>query len=105
MIDCIKSAIRNLGRKRFRSFLTILGICIGVASVIMIGNISQIGTSAINKEMDSLGLGGLTISTSNNITSSSSGLTDDDLEIVKKSENIKQAMPVVVTSSKVFCRD
>lgn len=105
MIDILKSSIRNLGRKRFRSFLTILGICIGVTSVIIIGNISQIGTSAINKEMDSLGLGGLTISTSNNITATSSGLTNDDLEIVRHSDNIKQAMPIVVNNSQLICRD
>lgn len=105
MIDILKSSIKNLGRKRFRSFLTILGICIGVTSVIIIGNISEIGTSAINKEMDSLGLGGLTISTSNNITSTSSGLNKDDLEIVRHSDNIKQAMPIVVNNSQIICRD
>lgn len=101
LMDNLKSAIRNLGRKKFRSFLTVLGICIGVASVIIVGNISQIGTSAINREMDSLGLGGLTISTGN----SNVGLTEQDLEIVKNSDNIKQAMPIVVSGSQVLCKD
>ena len=46
MIDLIRSAYRSLGRKRGRTVLTILGIAIGVASVILIGNISQCGTNA-----------------------------------------------------------
>jgi putative ABC transport system permease protein len=41
MNDYLKSAFKNLGRKRGRTSLTILGIAIGVASVIIIGNISQ----------------------------------------------------------------
>lgn len=62
MIDLIRSAYRSLGRKRGRTVLTILEIAIGVASVILIGNISQCGTNALTTELESLGLGGLTIS-------------------------------------------
>ena len=57
MFDILKSAIKNLGRKKMRSALTMTGIAIGVASVILISSISECGTSAVNTEMDSLGLG------------------------------------------------
>ncbi len=46
MWDSVKAAAKNLGRKKLRSSLTILGITIGVASVILIGNIGQCGTLA-----------------------------------------------------------
>ena len=58
MWDSVKAAAKNLGRKKLRSSLTILGITIGVASVILIGNIGQCGTQAVNAEVNSLGLGG-----------------------------------------------
>jgi len=50
MWDSVKAAAKNLGRKKLRSSLTILGITIGVASVILIGNIGQGGTRAVNAE-------------------------------------------------------
>ena len=55
MLDLLKSAFHNLGRKRFRTLLTVLGVSIGVSSVIIIGNISQFGTEAVSAELDSLG--------------------------------------------------
>ncbi|MFR9189999.1 MAG: hypothetical protein ACLVL7_06985 [Anaerotruncus massiliensis (ex Togo et al. 2019)] len=47
--DSFVCSIRNLGRKRFRSFLTIASIAIGVASVVLIGSIGEIGKGAIHR--------------------------------------------------------
>lgn len=44
--DCLVSSFRNLGRKKFRSFLTIASIAIGVCSVVLIGSIGEIGKEA-----------------------------------------------------------
>ncbi|HEX3038611.1 MAG TPA: ABC transporter permease [Oscillospiraceae bacterium] len=102
MIDIIKSAFKNLGRKRIRTVLTILGISIGVASVIIIGNISACGTTAITGELDSLGLSGLSISVSQNAKNVS--MTDADLNVVKKTEQVEQAMPVMMQSTNIQVR-
>lgn len=101
MIDIIKCSLKNLSRKKIRSFLTILGISIGVASVIVIGNISQCGSSAITGELDSLGLGGLTI-TSDSIDSGISSLTEDELKIIKSNNNVNQASPILMQSTNVY---
>lgn len=93
MIDIIKCSLKNLSRKKIRSFLTILGVSIGVASVIIIGNISQCGSSAITGELDSLGLSGLTI-TSDSTDSGVYNLTEDELKVVKHNNNVKQASPI-----------
>lgn len=53
--------IKNLFRKKGRSFLTVLGVAIGVCSVIIINSIGSFGTLAVNNELDSLGMGGLTV--------------------------------------------
>lgn len=99
MVDYIKSAFQNLRRKRVRTALTILGITIGVGSVIIIGNISQCGTNALNTELDGLGLSGLSVSSSTdaeNIT-----LNDNDLNIIKKCDQVEQAAPIMVESTDV----
>ncbi len=101
MIDIIKCAIRNITRKKGRNFLTAMGIAIGVASVIIIGNISQCGSDAVNKELDSLGLSGLTISASN-MSNDAPSLTQEELEIIEKDNNVEQAMPVMVENTVVY---
>ncbi|MFQ8601176.1 MAG: ABC transporter permease, partial [Oscillospiraceae bacterium] len=59
MIEILACAIKNLSRKRFRTFLTIAGIAIGVASVVLISTIGDVGKKVINDELDSLGIGSI----------------------------------------------
>jgi putative ABC transport system permease protein len=99
MIDYFKSAFKNLGRKRSRTALTILGIAIGVASVIIIGNISQCGTDALSSELESLGLSGLSISSSKN--AENVFLSQNDLSIIKKCDQVEQATPVIMLNTEV----
>ncbi len=88
--------IKNLFRKKGRSFLTVLGVAIGVCSVIIINSIGSFGTLAVNNELDSLGMGGLTVAVQKNDTP----LTSDELKIVKETTGIKSATPVFVENSK-----
>ena len=99
MLDLLKSAFHNLGRKRFRTLLTVLGVSIGVSSAIIIGNISQFGTEAVSAELDSLGLNGLSVSVLPEATNVQLGA--DDLEAVRTLQEIEQATPVIVQSTEV----
>lgn len=99
MADIFRSAFQNLGRKRLRTALTMMGVAIGVASVIMIGNISQCGTDALTQEFDSLGLSGLSISALEN--TSQVTLTDTDLKVVREAENVEKAMPVMMQATSI----
>lgn len=99
MVDYIKSAFQNLTRKRARTALTILGIAIGVGSVIIIGNISQCGTNALSTELDGLGLSGLSISSS--MDAGNISLNENDLNIIKKCDQVEQAAPIIVESTDV----
>ncbi len=101
-MEFIKSAFRNLGRKRIRTALTVTGIAIGVASVIIISNISQSGIGAVKEEMNSLGLSGLTVSASgkaNNIS-----LNENDLSLIRKISQVEQAAPVLMANSRITVR-
>lgn len=99
MIDYLRSAFGNLGRKKIRTALTILGIAIGVASVVLIANISQCGTDVLSNELDSLGMSGLTISSSPDAQGVT--LNESDLNIIRKSEEVQQAAPVIVQNTEV----
>ena len=94
MIDLFRSALKNLRRRSGRISLTILGIAIGVASVVLIGNISQCGSDALTGELDSLGLGGLSVSMSS--TSEGGRLTETELENVRAADGVAEATPVLM---------
>ncbi len=103
MFDTMWCAIRNLGRKKMRSALTIAGIAIGVASVVLIGNISECGTAAVNQEMDSLGLGGLTI-TANTVSGETATLTEEELAVIRENDQVEQAMPIMMRNTYTYSR-
>lgn len=103
MIDLLKCAFRNLGRKRMRSLLTIMGIAIGVASVVIVGNISQCGTVAVNSELNSLGLGGLSISS--NLTAKDATLKQEDLDVIRQIPHVQQAMPLMMQNTDIYSRN
>jgi putative ABC transport system permease protein len=99
MIEYFFCAIRNLGRKKLRTFLTVSGIAIGVASVIIIGAIGQGGRNAVADELDSLGINGLNISTKSDVTSSShTSINDGDVQTCLSVKGVKSAMPVIMQS-------
>ncbi|MCI1964718.1 MAG: ABC transporter permease [Oscillospiraceae bacterium] len=102
IMDFLKSAFRNLKRKRTRTVLTVLGITIGVSSVIIISNISQCGTDSLNNELNSLGLSGLSISVNDGKNAS---ITEDDLSLIRKFSQVEQATPVLMENTRVAVRN
>ena len=99
IIDFLKYSFRNLSRKKVRNFLTILGIAIGVASVVVIADISQSGTNAVTGEMDSLGMSGLFITKSGK--SCSAVLDDQDLAKISKIGQVEHSTPVLMLNTQV----
>jgi len=69
--EMIKMAMENIWANRMRSALTVLGIIIGVMSVIMVVSIGQGGKARILREMEGIGT---------NIFGVYIGSTDDDYE-------------------------
>ncbi|MEM1483557.1 ABC transporter permease [Oscillospiraceae bacterium PP1C4] len=102
LFDSLICSFRNLGRKKFRSFLTISGIAIGVASVVLIGSIGEIGKNTINKELSSLGLGSITVSADSKFTNLK--MTQDDLALIRGTPSVESATPIVVDYSSVRMR-
>lgn len=103
MTDYFRCAFRNLGRKQLRTLLTIMGIAIGVASVVIIANISQCGTNAVTGEMDSLGLSGLFITKSGK--DQNAVLDSQDLRLIGKMDQVELTTPVMMADTQISVRN
>lgn len=105
MLEYVISAWRNLGRKKFRSVITISGIIIGVASVIIIGAIGNGATETVSSQLDSLGINGINIAQQKeNMYDTSSILTDSDLKTCKKIPEVKSTMPLIMQAGNAVLR-
>ncbi len=103
MIEIIKSAFRNIFRKRLRSFLTISGIAIGVLSVIIISAIGETGKYTIYMEMENIGIGGLAVSANKNVSGAVIG--SDELATIQNAETVSEATPLVVEYTDIGVRN
>lgn len=96
MSDLIKFCISSLKQRKGRTALISLSIAIGVFSVLIISVISDNGVNLINSELDSLGIGGVSIS--KNAYSSFDMLSNDDLNNIKKQTFVESATPVIMAN-------
>jgi putative ABC transport system permease protein len=80
-----------------------MGIAIGVASVVLIASLGEIGKNSINQEIDSLGVGGVMLS--GDLKNVSSELTREHLDAVRESGTVDSAIPVQVEYTKSYMRE
>lgn len=92
IIDSIKYAINNLVRNKARTLLCGLGITIGVISIITIWSIAQTGKNAIDRELDSMGMNGISI------MAKSGKLSNNDLNTIRTQSDVLNAVPVIFGS-------
>ncbi len=88
-----KMSIKNIRSNKMRSFLTMLGIIIGVGAVIALITIVQGVTDSIMNEFTGLGAGIISVSAPG--TALKSGLTEADLETLKNVPGVKAVNPTV----------
>lgn len=105
MIDLLYCALRNLGRKRFRSILTVIGISVGVASVIVISTLGDGGKAAMSGELDSLGINGLNISQKKDSVNDTALMTVADVKTCKNVYGVKEAMPLIMQMGDAVLRN
>lgn len=101
-MDFLQGCARSVMRKKLRSGLTILGIAIGVMSVVIISVIGELGKREINTELNSMGIGGLCLS-----ASSETGarlFSSRTLELVRENENVRDAAPFITQVTNVRAR-
>ena len=99
-IELIRLALSRLRRGRVRAALTMLGVIIGVASVVGLVSVGRGTTARITAQLSSLGTNLLTISPSGNGASSSS-LTLDDATALAALPGLAAVAPEIQTQAVV----
>ena len=89
----LRMSLQNIKANKMRSFLTMLGIVIGVASVIGLITIVQAVTSSVMGQFSDLGADTLTVSAPG--TALKTGLTDSDIDNLGKIEGVDGIAPTV----------
>lgn len=89
LLQIIKIAFKNIISNKLRSILTMLGLVIGISSVIVLVGIGNGSSNEVKSQVQSLGTDILTIT----ITSSESSLTYEELEEIKALSNVKEVTP------------
>lgn len=92
--EYIKIALMNIKTNKGRSVLTMLGIIIGIASVIMIISIGDGMRGSINEELDSMAGGQIAIYTNSDAEGNDVVFTEEEFDLIEeKVEHVKGVTP------------
>ena len=100
-LNIIKDSLKNVKSNKLRSALTMLGLVIGIASVIILVGIGNGTTSSITSEISSLGADILTL----DLTSSDTTLDYSNLDEIAELNNIDSVAPYKSVSGTVTRED
>jgi putative ABC transport system permease protein len=107
--DLLRLAFSRLGTGKLRAALTMLGVVIGVASVVALVSVAQGATKGISDRLQSLGTNLLTVnagSTTTGFTRGSAGsattLTLDDATAISQLDGVQAVEPELSTSKLVI---
>jgi putative ABC transport system permease protein len=104
--DYFKLAIRNLRKRKLRTWLTMLGIFISVATIFMLVSLSLGLQGAVKEQFETLGTDKFFIQSKTSMLALGSGdvsikLTTDDVETVEKISGVKEATFMVMGNAKI----
>jgi len=100
MKDYFLLAFNNLKRRKLRSWLTMIGIFIGIAAVVALISLGQGMQNYINDEFEKLGKDKIMIQPKSfgapgSATSPSLALTEDDLKVVQNVKGVEWALGMI----------
>lgn len=109
--DYFRVAFRGVKARKLRSWLTMIGIFIGVTAVVALISLGQGLQDSVNEEFNKLGKNRLTITpggaflgpTGSNLAVAD--ITEDDLEVIRKITGIDSAAGVLSRSARVEYKD
>jgi putative ABC transport system permease protein len=104
-VEMVRLALSRLRTGRVRAVLTMLGVIIGVASVVALVGVANGTTSNITTRLASLGTNLLTVSPTTQGSDGSTGLTLDDAAAIGELDPVSGVAPEVATSLTVSAGD
>lgn len=105
-LEYFSLAAHNLGNRKKRSLLTIIGIFIGIAAVVALLSLSEGLENAVVGEFEKMGSDKITIMPGAGVMAafssmSGGGLTEDDVRVVKKTRGVKLAGGILMQTGNV----
>ena len=100
--ESVSMSLSNIAGNKMRTFLTTLGIIIGVGAIIALMTVVQGATDTMNAQFDAMGLGTLRVSVTG--TAIKHGLTDDDLQTILDCEHVAGISPSLNATVRI-CSD
>lgn len=97
----LKVSLKNIKSNKLRSGLTMLGLIIGIASVIILVGIGNGASTSVTSQVKSLGTDILTV----NIASSDTSLEYEQVEEILKLDNVSSIAPYKTISGTVSRKD
>ncbi len=92
MAELMKGACRSLWRKRHRHVLTAMAIAIGVMLVSVVSVIGEVGNDVMSRELDSMGVGGLSVLA----VTGGELISEDTLDELRELSCVRSAMPLML---------
>ena len=96
MVESVRMSVSNIRQNRMRSFLTILGIMIGVTAVIALVTTVSGVSSSISDSFSSMGASTMTLSATG--TDLQGGLTAENMEEISELDHVEGVSPSVSLS-------
>ena len=91
--ESLRMSLANIRGNKMRSFLTILGIIIGVMAIIALITVMESATGEVTAQFENLGTGKLTVQATG--TPLKRGLTETDLQAISKLDNVSGISPTL----------
>jgi len=105
VLELLRLALSRLRTSRLRAALTMLGVIIGVASVVALVGVGQGTTSNITNRLSSLGTNLLTVNPTTQSSDGSTTLTLEDADAIAVLDGVAAVAPEVSTSLTVAAGD
>ena len=99
MIDTITQALKNLQRERIRTFLTLIGVVIGIAAIVALLSIGQGLNQAVATQLNQLGANTVYVIPGNpfsGMAGSKITITQSDLDKMKSINNVSDVIPMYI---------
>jgi len=107
--DFVKISFRSIKKRKLRSFLTLIGIIISIATIFVLISVSIGLQNAVEEQFRLLGTDKIFVQPRGQLAGPGTGgavkLTEKDLDAIKKTSGIKEASPWAASPAKIEFKD
>ncbi|MCL2415806.1 MAG: ABC transporter permease [Defluviitaleaceae bacterium] len=96
--DIFTMAIRNLFKRKLRTFLTVLGVIIGAASIVIMISLGVGANMTFDMQIESIGREALRVSMQGAWNPTSKAIEDSDINAIRRLPNVAMVTPMVDTN-------